>query len=207
MISDSSRVRELYADDLPSVVTVLCDAFGGYPVMRHVLRGNTDDYSRDLERLIHFFVQARVLRGEPVLGAGQGDALSGVALVSDPGNRSSPEQLAEVREALWSELGDVARKRYEEYGDAAAGVLVDRPRLHLNMIGVRSSSRGQGISRILLDEVHRRAQDHPTAEGVSLTTENPANLPFYERFGYRITGEARVADGLVTWAMFRRDLL
>lgn len=74
------------------------------------------------------------------------------------------------------------------------------------MIGVRTTSRRKGISRSLLEEVHRRAENHATAEGVSLTTEDPANLPFYERFGYRITGEARVADDLVTWGMFR-DLL
>jgi len=40
------------------------------------------------------------------------------------------------------------------------------------------------------------------SSGVSLTTE-PANLTLYARFGYRVHGHARVADGLETWTLYR----
>lgn len=83
MVPDISRVRELSAEDVAPVVAVLCDAFGGYPTMRHVLQDSAGGYSHDLQRLIRFFVMARLLREEPILGAGQDSGLGGVALVSD----------------------------------------------------------------------------------------------------------------------------
>jgi hypothetical protein len=38
---------------------------------------------------------------------------------------------------------------------------------------------------------------------VSLTTKDPANVGQYEHFGYRLTGEASVANPLVMLGMFR----
>jgi hypothetical protein len=38
-----------------------------------------------------------------------------------------------------------------------------------------------------------------------LTTEDPANVPLYESFGYEITGHARVSADVETWAFYRPD--
>lgn len=202
-MTDLSTVRPHGAADLDAVVAVLVDAFASYPVMRFVV-GTSSESADHLTDLFRFFVMARILRHEPVFGLGPASELSGVALVSDP-RVVSPPELSAVREQTWRTLGAEARKRYEAYGTAAASVLVDRPRLHLNLLGVRSRDRGRGVSRRLLEEVHRYARGHPTAEGVSLTTENPHNVGLYEHFGYQLTGEAPVADGVVTWGMFRSN--
>lgn len=46
----------------------------------------------------------------------------------------------------------------------------------------------------------------PESAGVSLTTETPRNLPFYEHFGYRILGQGETPDGkLRSWTLFRPD--
>jgi hypothetical protein len=42
-------------------------------------------------------------------------------------------------------------------------------------------------------------------EGVSLTTEYPANVPLYERVGYTVVGHAVIAPGLETWGFFRSN--
>ena len=42
-------------------------------------------------------------------------------------------------------------------------------------------------------------------EGVTLTTEDPSNVPLYEHFGYQVVGHARVAPGLESWGFFRHD--
>lgn len=60
-------VQTLTADHVPEVVAVLAEAFSDYPVMRFVL-GLEGDYAGRLATLITFFVRARVLRGETVLG-------------------------------------------------------------------------------------------------------------------------------------------
>lgn len=148
-------------------------------------------------------MRVRELRGEHVLGAFEGDLLRGVALVSDPGGPPSPPEVDELRDRVWAELGVEARSRYERFGKIAAELIADVPRLHLNMIGVRPEVRGRGIGSLLLREVHRLAATHPRAAGVSLTTEDPANVPLYRHAGYRESGHALVADGLTTWAMFR----
>jgi hypothetical protein len=44
---------------------------------------------------------------------------------------------------------------------------------------------------------------HSDSAGVSLSTETQANLPFYERFGYRRIGHQLVEPGLETWGFFR----
>jgi hypothetical protein len=41
------------------------------------------------------------------------------------------------------------------------------------------------------------------AQGVSLTTENPDNVPLYQHFGYRIVGTSNVGPGLTTWGFYR----
>ena len=67
------------------VVEVLSDAFLAYPVMKYVL-GARPDYEADLRALVEFFVMARFLRDDLVLGAmGGGDTLAGVATITLPG--------------------------------------------------------------------------------------------------------------------------
>jgi GNAT superfamily N-acetyltransferase len=198
-------VAALSAAQADAAVTVLCEAFHDYPVMRHVL-GPGRDYDRRLRTLIAFFVSARVLRAEPVLGiADNTGAMTAVALVTLPGERASPEQLAVRREAVWEELGAAERARYDAFGIASHRFTIDTPHYHLNMIGVRRSHAGRGLARQLLDAVHNLSQTDSFSCGATLSTESPRNLALYEHFGYRLLGHARVADDLQTWGFFRAD--
>lgn len=195
-------MRTLTADDVPAVIDVLCDAFVDYPVMRFVL--GDDDYERRLPRLVRFFVLARVLRGETLLGVGEGGALRGAALVSRP-ESPSPPTLAALREEVWLELGSGARARYEAFGAATAAFVVDAPHIHLNMLGVRRSDHGAGLGRRLTDRVHGISASDPTSTGVTLTTEDESNVAFYEHLGYEVLGRAEVGPGLRSWGFFRAD--
>ena len=182
---------------------LLCEAFAEYPVMRYVL-GTTGDYAKRLQILIGFFVTARVLREDLILGTfDSSQRLAGVALVTLPGEREPPLALAQRREAVWQELGSAERTRYEAFGAAASQFAVAAPHHHLNMIGVRRSRLGAGYARILLDYVHQLAADDPQSAGVSLSTETTANLPLYEHFGYQRLGSAKVSPKLETWAFYR----
>ncbi|MGD8277464.1 MAG: GNAT family N-acetyltransferase [Gemmatimonadota bacterium] len=181
----------------------LMDAFSDYPVLRYVLG---DDADRDLRlnALVGFFVMARLLRGEPVLGVYDHSALNGVALVSYP-DRPSPPELDSFRESVWHGLGHAARERYEAFGRACEPFTPGVPHIHLNMIGVRPTARGTGVARRLLEHVHGISRDDPQSKGVTLTTESAPNVGLYEHFGYAVLGHARVAAELETWGMFRPD--
>jgi GNAT superfamily N-acetyltransferase len=196
-------ISALSSSDALTATAILAEAFHDYPVMRYVL-GRAGDYQARLLALVGFFVQARLLREELVLGArNPAGVVVAVALVSLPGERPSPPALDEHREELWRRMGAPARVRYERFGDASHQFDLAAPHHHLNMIGARRAVAGQGYGRRLLEAVHHQADTMPLSAGVSLSTETRGNVALYHHFGYSLQGHARVGPGLETWAFFR----
>lgn len=199
-------VERLSATDAPAIVSVFCDAFHDYSVMRHVVGDMGDSYDTLLEALIGFFVSARVFRNEPLIGIRDGSGgLSAAAILTPPGDREAPSELFELRERVWEELGTDARSRYENLGSVWQNFSVEEPDLHLNMIGVRGEFAGTGLGKTLMDFVHSMSVEDPESTGVTLTTETPGNVPFYQKFGYEIVGHIVVNDEVETWGFFRPD--
>jgi GNAT superfamily N-acetyltransferase len=196
-------VTTIFPAQADPALSVLCEAFHDYPVMRFVL-GSTPGYDRRLRTLIGFFVTARLLREDLILGFTDDDGiLAAVALVTLPAQRDPPEALAIRREAVWQELGAAERVRYEAFGAAAHEFDIEEPHHHLNMIGVHPSHLGRGHASPLLHHIHALADLDPGSSGVSLSTESERNVKLYEHFGYHQLGYARVAKELEMWAMFR----
>jgi len=221
---DSPPVVRLSSEQVPLVVRVFSAAFKDYPVMRYVLTGSGktadtgdgdgDAYPLRLRELVHFFVMARALRDEPLLGIFDGPVLSAAATLSFPlpgpgsppaGPGSESPAMGTLREKTWGALGAEARSRYRDCTEAWGPLGVEVPHTHLNMIGVLPSHRGKGLARVLLEHVGRISRETPGSQGVTLTTEDPANVPLYQKFGYEITGRAGVGGEFETWGMFRRN--
>jgi GNAT superfamily N-acetyltransferase len=194
-------VARLNSSDVPDVVSVLCEAFFDYPVMRHVL-GEVGDYARRLNVLIGMFVAARALREDPIFGIRDSAALVAAMTTSNPAEAPHPD-FAAVQAAAWQRLGADAQARYDSCVQAWNSIALAEPQLHVNMIGVRDRYRGTGLAGRLLDEVHGLCEQSTFAQGVSLTTEVTRNVDFYRRRGYEVTGEMRITDALTTWNMFR----
>jgi len=197
----SLSIARLQRGDVPDVVDVLSEAFFDYPVMRFVL-GPRHDYDERLPQLVELFVAARVVRGDAMFGVRDGAQLVAAVTTSNPADPPHPD-FAEVRDAGWLRLGAEAEQRYEQCVATWPLIAVNRPQLHVNMIGVRAAYRGRGLARQMLEVVHALCEQSPVAEGVSLTTENPRNVALYRHLGYRLVGEARIADDLSTWSFFR----
>lgn len=201
--SEAAPVRRLSTAQVQHAVSVLCDAFHDYPVMRYLLAPVAGDYDRHLHTLVNFFVMARVWREDPILGISDGEELVAAATLTLPGKRQAPAEFARLRASVWRELGEAARQRYEAFGAATQAFDLGRPHHHLNMIGVRRSHLGRGLARQLLTEVQAMSEEDPASQGVTLTTEEARNVSLYEHFGYRVVGHARVAARLETWGFFR----
>lgn len=185
-------------------VDVIFDAFLDYPVMRFVIGSSGDTYARRARLMVDFFTTARFLGEDLVMGVEDaGGALIGAANITRPGERPKHPGLGPLREALWDELGSEAHARYEELVSIWQRFALDQPQYHLNMLGVRRSHQKRGAAGLLLNALHNLSERAPDSRGVSLTTEDPVNVPLYQRFGYRIVGEARVSGGLTTWGFFR----
>jgi hypothetical protein len=56
----------------------------------------------------------------------------------------------------------------------------------------------------MLEHVAAMSWSDPESRAVCLSTETPANVPFYEANGYEVIGEADVAENLHTWSMMHR---
>lgn len=183
------------------VVDVLVEAFYDYPVMRFVL-GEAPDYDARLRRLIGLFVTARVMLDDVILGIRRNDELIAVATTSDPARPAHPNFPA-LREEVWTELGPTAKARYDLCVNAWGAMATELPQLHVNMLGVRRAYQRRGFAGKLLQAVHAMAEQQPEWKGVSLTTEDPRNVAFYEHFGYRVIGRQMVAPELEAWSLFR----
>jgi ribosomal protein S18 acetylase RimI-like enzyme len=193
-------IKRLHRSDVPEVVDVMCEAFFDYAVMRFVL--GAGNYSERLHVLIGLFVGARALRGDAMYGVRADSPLIAAVTTSNPADPPHPD-FAAARDDAWRHLGADVQGRYDECVAAWQSIQVDKPQLHVNMIGVRDEYRGRGLGRQLLDEVHALCERSPLAEGVSLTTEDPRNVEFYQHMGYQVVGEARIADAVPVWGFFR----
>jgi GNAT superfamily N-acetyltransferase len=191
-------VLNLSKENIPEITSVLCEAFYNYPVMKYVL-GEKEDYDKRLCKMVTFFVSARALRKEPLLGIYNSDnKLVAAAAVTLPGDIPSPPDLLKLRDELWAALGSEEKARYENYGSVASALLPKEPHHHLNMIGVRNDYQGKGLARQLINRVEELVSEHPTSTGVSLNTEVEANVNFYLHLGYDLLGKATVVSKAVT---------
>jgi GNAT superfamily N-acetyltransferase len=187
----------LYNENIPEVSDVLCEAFYNYPVMKYVL-GEKQDYDTRLRKAVTFFVSARTLRKEPLLGIYNSEnKLVAAATVTLPGEIPSPPELFKLRDELWAELGSEEKARYENYGNVAFGLLPKEPHHHLNMIGVRNAYQGKGLARLLINKVEELVSEHPTSNGVSLNTEVESNVNFYLHLGYELLGKEIVEKNVL----------
>jgi ribosomal protein S18 acetylase RimI-like enzyme len=171
--------------------------------MKYVL-GEKEDYDTRLRKAVTFFVSARALRKEPLLGIYDSDnKLVAAATVTLPGEIPSTPELFKLRDELWAEIGTEEKTRYENYGNVAFGLLPKEPHHHLNMIGVRNAHQRKGLARELINNVEELVSEHPTSTGLSLNTEVEANVNFYLHLGFELLGKAVVEQDILTWGFFK----
>ncbi|WP_146909129.1 GNAT family N-acetyltransferase [Arenimonas daejeonensis] len=194
-------IGRLEATHAGEVTRLLCEAFFDYPVMRFVL-GETPDYAGRLVRLIGLFTAGRWLRGHPVLGLRGADGSLQAAITMTPrGAFDTPPALAELAETTWNMLGAETKQRYAMLCEAWAATEPAGENWHVNMLGVAKAAHGAGHGGRLLAAALDLAAKDPVAQAVDLTTEDAANLSFYTRRGFEVTGQRRVGPTLETWTL------
>ncbi len=198
------KPEHLTSDDADDVIGTLCAAFVDYPVMRHVLADAGPLYDGHLRALVGLFCNKRMLRGWPVLGLRVDGELAAAALISPPGDTPLPPAVDVLRAKVAARIGMAAWQRLEDYEQESDLDAPQAPHYFLGVIGVRPKNQGQGLARVLLDDLAAMSERHPDSTGVCLNTESAANVSFYEHMGYRTLGR-RTIDGLETWCMFRPD--
>ena len=191
-----AHVRAAVRADLRAVSLVLARAFRGDPVHRWLLPGELDwALASDA-----FFamVMRDMLRHESVFTT---ESREGAALWVPP--YPTPPRL---RERL-----AMAARWYAALGRRASAVgrqltRIERahppePHWYLAVLGTDPRHQRRGIGSALLAPILARCD----AERVSayLESSRPANVPFYERHGFRVVGELAIENGPIIWRMLR----
>ena len=75
------------------------------------------------------------------------------------------------------------------------------PHWYLAVLGTDPSRQGRGVGAALIHGVTARADRD--GEGCYLESSKAANVPYYERFGFKVTNELHVPKGPTLWGMWR----
>ncbi|MFP3714837.1 GNAT family N-acetyltransferase [Puerhibacterium sp. TATVAM-FAB25] len=135
-----------------------------------------------------------------LLGAFRDGALVAVGGAAPPGTcRLRGARRARMLPTL-ARLGPAAAARVLAWTGTWAGHDPDEAHVHLGPVAVDAGLRRQGLGGALL-RAHCADLDRAGRAGY-LETDTEENVAFYERFGYRVVGGARVI-GVPCWFMRR----
>jgi GNAT superfamily N-acetyltransferase len=191
------EVRQASDGDVRSLASVLARAFHDDPVMTWLFGERPGPRLRRLR--LYFAAEARRhgRHGQVLVG---GDH-AGAAFWDPPGLwrvtwlqlvRSTPVMLAAVgirlpRAIKALELIDRAHPR--------------EPHWYLAVLGTDPPHQGRGVGTALLSPVLARCDREGL--GAYLESSKPTNVPYYERFGFGVTGQIDLPSGPPVWPMWR----
>jgi GNAT superfamily N-acetyltransferase len=184
--------------DLPALTEALADAFWDDPVMAWILR-DEDSRARRLAQLFSVQLRAHYLRLDTVWTTPD---RAGGALWAPPGHAIIPpttilRYLPDMIRALGRHSIRAVRTL-----DHVERLHPKEPHWYLGVLGTRTAAQGQGIGSSLLAPVLDRCD----TEGIAayLESSKHANIAFYGRHGFEVTGEIALPFGGPTvWPMWR----
>lgn len=192
------RVRQARPDEWRRLGYVLSDAFQDDPVWSWICP-NPERRRRHLPAVFAQVVRARVRHG----WGWTTDGIHGAAAWAAPDRwKTRPFEAARIGPPILRAIGPHdLRMRLA----ALASLERHHPRdLHwyLEILGSDPTMRGQGIGGSLMVPTLERCDRGGMPAYLESSKEE--NIPFYERFGFRVTGELHMVPGAPTmWAMWR----
>jgi ribosomal protein S18 acetylase RimI-like enzyme len=194
-------VRPARRGDIPALARVLGRAFQDDPVMSWV-QPDTERRKAALPGLFGALTRHHFLAGRGSEVALSDDGVEAAALWDPPGGwlQSPREQLAMLPGVVRAFRGRLAAGR--TLTDLMKANHPEEPHWYLAIIGSDPSVRGKGFGNALM----KSRLDRCDAEyaPVYLESSNPVNIPYYERFGFEVTGEIELPDGGPSlWPMWR----
>ena len=193
-------IREIETSDFPAAVGIIARGMRDNPL--HIAALGPDAGVRGT-RLIRMFTVALppIVAKGVVLGAFDDDTLVGVAGMLPPG-RCQPSILEKISllPRIVPAVGGGAFARVGRWMGTWAQHDLAEPHWHLGPVAVDAYLQGRGIGSLLMAEYCARL-DRVRAVGY-LETDKPANVIFYERFGFETTGSAPVLN-TPNWFMRR----
>jgi GNAT superfamily N-acetyltransferase len=193
------EVRMAVPSDGASIKELMKGVFEEDPLMRWFILG--DDRHAQAMEIFYAFMVERYCMPRGLVWVTKD--LSGAALWMPPGKWDiPPKDLPAMVGVIIKAFGwKGVFKKFSER-QRIDGLHPKAPHYYLSGLGVQESLRGKGLGSALIRPCLERAD----AEGMGcyLETTLPRNLPFYERHGFKTTGELRIGlAGIPVWLMWR----
>lgn len=195
------RISPAGPADLEPAVSCLAAAFADDPITGFLLQAGPD-YQERLARFFSLLMGARIALGMPVLVARGTAGIEGGAMGYTTARPAWPREFTEAWDRFEAAVPGLA-DRMAIYDGIAEQFKPHGPHYYLGVIGADPTRHGQGIGTQLLRSFCESSAADPLSSGVYLETANPANLRFYERAGFAVTGEGSLG-GATLWCMFLR---
>ena len=192
------------AAQVPSAARVLANAFADAPRFEYLLSGD----ARRHPKLTWYWgavIRACIQSGWTIQVVG-GDTRSTVRAVAiwEPPQQVKHSILTLVRSGLMAaplRLGLPANRRRRALVRLLAELDPPHPCWYLDTIGVEPSEQRTGLGTALLSTMLLRIDEQALPS--FLDTSAPDNIGYYERFGFRVTAESSLPNGLPLWGMTR----
>jgi ribosomal protein S18 acetylase RimI-like enzyme len=183
---NSVAVRPATRADIDALSAALGRAFFDDPVMRWMLPDSALR-RRKLHRLFAAMTRYHHLSRGGVEVAPDGDGIGGAALWDPPGQWKT-SRIDELRAmpTLLLAFG-ASLRRGLEVEELMKEAHPEEPHWYLAVVGSDPTVRGKGFGQALMrSRLDRCDAEHAPAY---LESSNPDNVPYYERFGFEVTGE------------------
>ena len=192
---NSVAARPATRADISALSVTLGRAFFDDPVMCWMLP-DVDQRRRRLHRLFAALTRYHHLSRGGVEVAPDGDGIGGAALWDPPGQweHTRAEELRAMPRLLLA-FG-ASLRRGLEVSELMKEAHPEEPHWYLAVIGSDPAVRGKGFGQALMrSRLDRCDAEHAPAY---LESSNPDNVPYYERFGFEVTGEIKLParDGI-----------
>lgn len=194
------RVRRAGPADVDRAAAVLADAFADYAWTRWTV--DADDHAARIYGLQRLVIERIALPHGEVWVANDDDAAIVSAAIWMLPTSSVPLRILEAAAAAQAELEGSRHDASLRAEAACAPIRPAEPHFYLGAVGTHSDRQREGLATAVLAPVLDRAEHENTP--AFLETSDRANVEFYERLGFRVTGEIDVPDGGPhVWGMLR----
>ncbi|MGE2723911.1 GNAT family N-acetyltransferase [Mycolicibacterium pulveris] len=194
-------VRPPHKTDIRPLARTLGRAFYDDPVMKWMLSDDTRR-TNGLARMFATMTRHHFLAGGGVEVALGADGIGAAALWDPPGRwKQSPLEELRMMPSFLLAMG-AAAGRGRQISELMRQHHPKEPHWYLGVIGSDPTVRGGGFGRALMQSrLDRVDAEHAPAY---LESSNPDNIPYYQRFGFEVTGEITLPDGgPKMWPMWR----
>ncbi|MCA0386778.1 MAG: GNAT family N-acetyltransferase [Firmicutes bacterium] len=185
---------------------VIAAAFEQDPLYVHHLKSPTEKYL-----FSKFLIRKSLMLGEHslVITLDEGVIQAAASYEVDSGH-AFKRVLNQLRWPFLKEVLNMQRfmspaafRFFNQYMKFTTSVRPKERHYYLVFIGVHPEAQGKEYGTQLLNEIHGIVDSDVHSVGIGLDTENTANIAYYQRFGYALTGEKTLGD-VTIYTLFRK---